>query len=294
LSCKHSFSSKRKPQNLSKSLYKEYTSGKQTLKQLATKYGRSIPWIKKQLDIYQPPARVIEPRAVVIVADATFFGKRKDRLGTLVFKDIIGDSIVAGKNIDTETAADYKYLLDQIKEQGFTVQAVVLDGKAGVAKVFGDIPVQMCHFHQLAIVKRYLTNNPKLEASIDLLQICRKLRRISEDRFKDALDIWYLGYKGFIEEKTPNPTTGRLTYTHAKLVSAYKSLMRNLPYLFMYKLHKNIKLPNTTNHLDGGVFSQLKKFIKLHQGLAKNRKVKFIDEFLNDYNERRNKNKKSE
>ena|GEM_PF-2948857 len=96
---------------------------------------------------------MVEPRAVVIVADATFFGKRKDRLGTLVFKDVISDSIIAGKNIDTETAADYKYLLDQIIEQGFTVQAVVLDGKAGIAKVFEGIPVQMCHFHQMSIVR---------------------------------------------------------------------------------------------------------------------------------------------
>jgi hypothetical protein len=45
-------------------------------------------------------------------------------------------------------------------------------------------------------------------------------------------------------------------------------------------------MPNTINHLDGGVFSQLGKFIKLHQGLAKRNKVKFIDEFLNDYNEK--------
>jgi hypothetical protein len=28
-------------------------------------------------------------------------------------------------------------------------------------------------------------------------------------------------------------------------------------------------MPNTTNALDGGVFSHLKKLIKLHQGLAK-------------------------
>jgi hypothetical protein len=168
-SCRHNFSSKRKPQNLSKTLYKEYTSGKQTLKQLATKYGRSIPWVKKQLDIYQLPQRKIEPRAITLVADATFFGKRSDRLGTLVFLDILTSKVVAGKHIETETADDYRYLLEQIIEQGYIVQGVVPDGKRGVAKVFKDFLVQMCHFHQLAIIKRYLTNNPKLEASIDLL-----------------------------------------------------------------------------------------------------------------------------
>ena len=54
-------------------------------------------------------------------------------------------------------------------------------------------------------------------------------------------------------------------------------------------LNKNIKefhIPNTTNHLDGGVFSQLKKLIKLHQGLAKKRKVKLIDEFFSQYNQK--------
>ena len=220
------------------------------------------------------------------MADATFFGKRKDRLGTLVFKDVLSGQIVAGKNINTETAADYKYLLDQIIEQGFIVQAVVLDGKAGVAKVFGNIPVQMCHFHQMSIIRRYLTKNPKLIASQRLLRICNNLTSTTEKRFTEALTAWYLHHKSFLEEKTANPTTGRLTPTHAKLVSAYKSLMRNLPYLFTYKKYKQLKIPNTTNSLDGGVFSQLKKFIKLHQGLAKKRKVKFIDEFLSAYNKK--------
>jgi len=242
--------------------------------------------------MYLPPERKVEPRAVTLAADATFFGKRSDRFGTLVFLDVLTNEIIAGKHIESETAEDYRYLLEQIQSQGFTVQGVVLDGKRGIGKVFKGIPVQMCHFHQVAIIKRYLTKSPKLEASIDLLQICRKLRRISEDRFRDALDIWYLKYKSFIEERTPNPKTGRLTYTHAKLVSAYNSLRNNLPYLFTYKLHKHIGLPNTTNHLDGGVFSQLKKLIKLHQGLAASRRVKFIDEFLDAYSEKRKQNKK--
>ena len=42
-------------------------------------------------------------------------------------------------------------------------------------------------------------------------------------------------------------------------------------------------MPNTTNALDGGVFLQLKKLIKLHQGLAK----KLVDEFLDQYNKKR-------
>jgi|GEM_PF-2225785 len=158
-------------------------------------------------------------------------------------------------------------------------------------KIFGDCENFL--YQKGLTDQRYLTKSPKLTASQRLLHICSNLTSTTEKRFTEALTAWYLHHKSFIEEKTPNPTTGRLTYTHAKLVSAYKSLMRNLPYLFTYKKYKHLNIPNTTNSLDGGVFSQLKKFIKLHQGLAKKRKVKFIDEFLNDYNERRNKNKRN-
>jgi len=73
-------------------------------------------------------------------------------------------------------------------------------------------------------------------------------------------------------------------------MAAYRSLKTNLSYLFTYKNHKEFNIPNTTNHLDGGVFSQLKKLIKLHQGLAKKRKVKLIDEFLSSYNKKYKKN----
>jgi hypothetical protein len=230
--------------------------------------------------------RSVCPNAITIVADATFFGRRSDRLGTLVFKDVISDKIVANKHIERENADDYKQLIDELIEKGFIIQGAVVDGKRGVAKAFGDIPVQMCHFHQIAIVKRYLTRKPKLEASIDLLKICRKLTFLTQDRFTDALNIWHLKYKSFLDEKTLNIKTNRFTPTHARLVAAYRSLKTNLPYLFTCKNHEEFKIPNTTNHLDGGVFSQLKKLIKLHQGLAKKRKVKLIDEFLSSYNEK--------
>jgi len=35
----------------------------------------------------------------------------------------------------------------------------------GVREIFSNRPVQMCHFHQVAIVRRYLTSRPKLEAA---------------------------------------------------------------------------------------------------------------------------------
>ena len=52
---------------------------------LAEDYHRSIPWIRNQIFEYKPVEKVHHPRAVVIVCDATFYGKKKDKLGTLVF-----------------------------------------------------------------------------------------------------------------------------------------------------------------------------------------------------------------
>ena len=41
----------------------------------------------------------------------------------------------------------------------------------------------MCQFHQLSIVKRYLTQNPELEASIELLNIVKQLCSTDKESF---------------------------------------------------------------------------------------------------------------
>ncbi len=41
--------------------------------------------------------------------------------------------------------------------------AAVIDGRKGGKEVFSDVPVQMCQYHQLMILRRYLTMNPRLE-----------------------------------------------------------------------------------------------------------------------------------
>lgn len=97
------------------------------------------------------------------------------------------------------------------------------------------------------------------------------------------MNIWYLKYKDFIEEKTLNSETGKEFYTHQRTRSAYRSLVSNLPYLFTYKNHKKLSIHNTTNLIEGGVFSPLKILIKIHRGLSKGLKLKIVDEYLVNY-----------
>jgi hypothetical protein len=145
----------------------------------------------------------------------------------------------------------------KLEKQGFVIQAVVINGKRCLKSVFLDIPIQMCHFHQTAIVTRYLTKRPKLEAGKELKEITLSLTKSNEKEFTILLNNWFEKWKEFLKERTVNSETGKWFYTHKRLRSAYRSLKTNLPYLFTYQKYPELNIPNTTNSLDG-TFSHFK------------------------------------
>ncbi|MCF8054733.1 MAG: hypothetical protein K9K75_05935, partial [Deltaproteobacteria bacterium] len=75
--------------------------------------------------------------------------------------------------------------------------------------VFEGIPVQMCQFHQQAIITRKLTNRPKLTAGIELKSLSLKLCRSKKNGFIKLLSEWHNRWGDFIKERTLNITTGR-------------------------------------------------------------------------------------
>lgn len=188
--------------------------------------------------------------------------------------------VLVWKHIDTEKKDDYAQLLKQLLDLGYTILSATTDGWRGLNKVFEEYPFQRCQFHQIRTVQRYITLNPRLEAGKDLQRIISRLTTTTQSRFTKKLDAWHEKYKDFIEEKTINPKTGKSFYTHYKVRSAYRSLRTNLPYLFTYKNQKDLALPNTTNNLEGGVFSPMKKKINIHSGMSKNLKLKMVDDYL--------------
>jgi len=200
--------------------------------------------------------------------------------------DSLNHEILIWKHIQSEKVADYKYLLNELLILGYEVLSVTIDGKRGVANIFKDYPVQMCHFHQKRIIQRYITLRPKLEASQKFKKIMSRLKYSDEVRFTKALDIWYLEYKDFLNEITIHPESGKESYTHKKLVAAHRSIRKNLPLLFTYKNYKELSIQNTTNLIEGGVFSQLKILIKIHRGLSKNLKLKIVDDYLVSYSKK--------
>jgi hypothetical protein len=129
-------------------------------------------------------------------------------------------------------------------------------------------------------INRYLTRNPRLEASKDLQKIMHCLTKTTLKHFTEKLDIWYLTHKDFLDEKSISSLTGKEQFTHPRIMSACKSLLTNLPHLFTYKNEKDIVIHNTTNSLDGAVFSPMKKLLKIHNGFTKNLKIKMVDDYL--------------
>ncbi len=208
--------------------------------------------------------------------DTTYWGKS---FGVMLFKDAITKENLLKYYVKTETNILYKKGIEELKSRGFIILAIVCDGRKGLFKSFGEIPVQMCQFHQVAIIRRYLTKNPKHLASIELKELTALLKHTDKESFEGGLIEWYNKWELFYNERTTNLETGKSFYTHKRLRSAYRSLTTNLDNLFVWYDNFELNIPNTTNAIDGH-FSNLKNKLRNHNGLSLERKKKFIDEFL--------------
>jgi len=259
-----------------KELWEEYITGKQTYDQLAQKYNCSKRTIQRKIDLYQVTIPKKEPRKVVVLMDTTYWGRN---FGIMLFKDAYTKENLLKYYVKTETNYLYIKGINELKNQGFEIMAIVCDGRKGLLQSFQDIPVQMCQFHQVAIIRRYITKNPKLPASIELKELVAMLKMTDKESFEGGLELWFNKWKTFLNERTINPETGKSYYTHKRLRSAYRSLKTNLKWLFTWYDYYELDIPNTTNAIDGH-FSDLKNKLRNHNGLSDARKRKFIDEFL--------------
>ena len=178
--------------------------------------------------------------------------------------------------------AHYRYGRQILEEKGWTFTAAVVDGRRGFLAVLNDIPVQICQFHQIKQVTKYLTRRPKTDAGRELRFLALTLTKTDEATFTAALAAWHVKWDIFIEEKTVFEfITGRKKwyYTHKKVRSAYRSLKTNLPHLFTYLKYPELNIPNTTNSLDG-YWSRLKNLLSAHRGKSRERIRKITAEIL--------------
>ena len=256
-------------------VWQQYTEGKQTYLQLSAKYGCSVKTIQRKIDTVKPKIQTTFPSVVNLLMDTTYFGRK---LGLMVFKDSISGQILYKQYVKTETNKLYFSGVEEIARRGIKIQSIICDGRKGLLQLFDGIPIQMCNFHQVAIIRRYLTKKPKMQASKELWELVLLLVKTDKESFEGGLATWHTKWKAFLNERKVD-IAGKNRYVHKRLRSAYRSLTTNLPWLFAWYDNMHLKIPNTTNAIDGH-FADLKNKLRNHNGLSELRKKKFIDEFL--------------
>jgi len=169
---------------------------------------------------------------------------------------------------------------------------VVCDGQKGLLKAillcWPDSILQRCRFHAWLNVKVKLTLHPESRAGQSLLQLARDLQHVKTRRqarrWRWKLKHWYKKHCHYVNERTtkvnPKPKERRWHYTHERTRSAYHQLDRIKDDLLQSSYKQSPQLPGTTNHVEGGINSQLRTKIKLHRGMTNEHQKVLVNWYL--------------
>ena len=256
----------------------DYIEGKQTVSQLALKYGVSTKTIERDLRGMRYVQKISKDKQVVIQMDTTYWGRN---FGLMVIKDSLRKKILWRKYVTHETMADYLEGVQWLRDHGFKIYGIVIDGMWGLMQALRVYPVQMCQFHQIMIVRRYLAEDPALEAARDLLDLVNSITIMDKEDFISAFDEWHTKYKNVLNERVHDKRIKRKTppYMRPRLRSAYLSVRKHMPWLWTFYDYKDRIIPNTNNGLEG-IFSDIKSKVRVHSGISKENRKKLIDEYI--------------
>ena len=216
-------------------------------------------------------------KSINLLIDATFFGRE---YGFLVFHDC--QKVIYFKEVRTESVKDFREGLIALKSANYRICSITIDGRRGyinnIRKLLGNVPIQMCLFHQKAIIRRYITDRPRSECGKDLKELMQLLCK--PESHQEFINQFYRlkdQYHYFLNQRNE---LGH--YKYSTLKSAFRSIDSNMLYLFTYSDFKGLNIPPTNNHLEG-MFGHLKEKIKIHRGLNKNRKKKAVRFLLKNW-----------
>lgn len=170
-------------------MWNAYQTGKQMIRQLAEQNHLSTSSIKRRLRkiecVWTQPD--LTGQTGYIHLDVTYWGHN---WGAMLALDDATNNPLYVAFVKSETTQDYRTAIDTITTAGYTIKGIIIDGKKSLFKAFKDYPIQMCQFHMLQIVRRYLTNNPKMRASIDLMLLMRDMKHLRKEGFEAEYAAW--------------------------------------------------------------------------------------------------------
>ena len=138
--------------------------------------------------------------------------------------------------------------------------------------------VQMCQYHMIQIVRRYLTQHPRLIAAKELKALVDNIANEDGTEFENKYRHWKSKWVDMLNRRS-TLKSGKTRFTHRRLRSAMHSVDFYLPYLFTYQLPECDGMPNTNNKIEG-TFTDLKKNLNNHSGMSKKNRKRFISGFF--------------
>ena len=149
----------------------------------------TVAGVTKAMNFGQPTARasrlpLSSPRNTVVCRKTIYRHLRKARIrehypqpakdhGHDIFRaqfrrdgadDSISGQALSVREVKHETNALHAEALNALREKGIVIQSIVCDRWKELLQLFPEIPAQLCQFHQVKTVSRYLTRNPKMAA----------------------------------------------------------------------------------------------------------------------------------
>lgn len=97
-------------------------------------------------------------RSGFVHLDATYWGRNWGII--LALDEETGDALYLAF-IKHETTQAFVDAIIAIAAAGYSIRGIIIDGKPDLFSALADYPIQMCQFHMIQIVKRYLTKNQR-------------------------------------------------------------------------------------------------------------------------------------
>ena len=179
--------------------------------------------------------------------DVTYWGHN---FGVFLAIDSATGKVLYMAFVKNEMIQDYKNAIESITERGYIIQGIIIDGKQHLFKIFSNYPIQMCQYHMIQIVKRYLTNNPKMHVSKELKELIGRLTTIKKCDFENEYNSWKSEWEKILNRRSLLKS-GKTTYTHRRLRSAMNSIDFYLDFLFTYQKKECKGMPNANNKIEG-------------------------------------------
>ena len=88
----------------------------------------------------------------------------------------------------------------------------------------------------MLILRRYLSQDPDIEASAELMKLVNNITTMDKESFVGAFEEWYEKYKDIVNERVQDKRIKHKTppYMRPRLRSAYLSVRRNIPLLWTF------------------------------------------------------------